>query len=197
MRACNSVAIRRTEASSLGAELIHRSVGIRTAALGGDFTFQKFTGSWDGYIPLYEDLLERRTILNLHTDVGWIWGDAPFFERFYGGGLGLVRGFRFRGISPRSGVDDDPIGGDFSVITSAEVSFPISGDSLRGVVFVDAGTVEEEWEVNDVRVSAGAGIRLILPILGQTPIAVDLALPVNKSKEDDTQLISFSLGFTP
>lgn len=166
-------------------------------AFGGEFYFQKFTSSWDSYISLYEDLLERRTILNLHVDGGYIWGDAPFFERYYGGGLGSVRGFRFRGISPRSGLDDDPVGGDFSLTGTAEVSFPLSGDSLRGVVFVDAGTVEEEFEVNTVRASIGAGIRLIIPFLGQTPIAIDLAFPLSKDDEDDTQIISFSLGFTP
>jgi outer membrane protein assembly factor BamA len=29
------------------------------------------------------------------------------------------------------------------------------------------------------------------------PIAIDFAYPISKDDEDDTQLISFSLGFTP
>ena len=164
-------------------------------AVGGDFTFQKFTLGWDGYRTLREDLLDRKTILALHADAGYIAGDAPFFERFYGGGIGSVRGFEFRGISPRSGPADDRVGGDFALTGSAEVGFPLSGDNLRGVVFFDAGTVEEDFEIGTIRTSAGAGIRLILPFLGQTPIAVDLAYPITKDDEDDTQILSFSFGF--
>jgi outer membrane protein insertion porin family len=45
---------------------------------------------------------------------GYIAGGAPFFERFYAGGINSVRGFAFRGITPRDGPDDDRIGGDFT-----------------------------------------------------------------------------------
>jgi len=166
-------------------------------ALGGEFHFQKITASFNSYYMLYEDLLERKTILGLHFDAGYIYNDAPFFERFYGGGIGSVRGFRFRGISPRSGLDDDPVGGDFSLTGTAELSFPLAGDTLRGVVFADAGTVEEEFEINRVRSSIGAGFRLVVPFLGPAPIAVDFAIPLSKDDEDDTQVVSFSFGITP
>lgn len=164
-------------------------------ALGGDYTFQKFTAGWDWYVSLREDLLDRKTILALHADAGYIAGGSPFFERFYGGGIGSVRGFSFRGISPRSGPDDDRVGGEFAITGSAELSFPLVGEQLRGVVFTDMGTIEESFEINDWRSSVGAGIRLVLPFLGQTPIAIDFALPLSKNSEDDTQIISFSLGF--
>jgi outer membrane protein insertion porin family len=120
-----------------------------------------------------------------------------FFERFYGGGLGSVRGFAYRGISPRAGTDEDPVGGDFALTGTAEVSFPVIGDTLRGVVFTDAGTVERELEIGTIRSSIGAGFRLILPILGnQMPLAVDFAYPMTKTREDDTQIISFSFGYS-
>ncbi len=163
--------------------------------LGGDYTFQKFTANWDAYYTLREDLLDRRTILALHVDTGYIAGDSPFFERFYGGGIGSIRGFAFRGVSPRSGPDDDRVGGEFVLTSSAELGFPLVGEQLRGVVFTDMGTVEESFEIGDWRASVGAGIRLTLPILGQTPIAIDVAVPLSKNSEDDTQIISFSLGF--
>ncbi|MGB7158872.1 MAG: BamA/TamA family outer membrane protein [Tepidisphaeraceae bacterium] len=165
-------------------------------AMGGEAQFQKLTASFNSYHMLYEDLLERRTILGLHFDAGYIYNDAPFFERFYGGGIGSVRGFRFRGISPRDGIAEDAIGGDFSLTGSAELSFPLAGDSLRGVVFTDAGTVEEGFEITKVRTSIGAGFRLVVPFLGQAPIAIDLAYPISKDDEDDTQIISFSFGIT-
>ena len=100
-------------------------------------------------------------------------------------------------VSPRSGPDDDRIGGDFSLTGSAEISFPIAGEELRGVVFTDLGTVEPDFEFGTIRSSVGAGIRLTLPFLGQTPIAIDFAVPVTKNRQDDTQFFSFSLGFTP
>ena len=43
--------------------------------------------------------------------------------------------------------------------------------------------------------SIGAGIRLTLPFLGQTPIALDFAFPLSKNSQDDTQIFSFSFGF--
>ena len=50
--------------------------------------------------------------------------------------------------------------------------------------------------ISTVRTSIGAGIRLTLPILGQTPIAIDFAVPITKNRDDDTQFVSFSLGFS-
>jgi len=64
------------------------------------------------------------------------------------------------------------------------------------VVFTDVGTVEPDFEIGTIRASVGAGIRLVLPILGQVPIAIDFAVPISKDSQDDTQLISFSLGFS-
>jgi outer membrane protein assembly factor BamA len=172
------------------------SAGVEVfGALGGDYSFQRFTISHDQYITLHEDLLDRKVILSLHGDAGVITGDSVFHERFYGGGIGSVRGFSFRGISPRSGPDDDRVGGDFMWTGSAEVSFPVAGEELRGVVFLDAGTVEPDFEFGTIRSSIGAGIRLSLPMLGRTPIAIDFAVPLTKGGDDDTQFISFSFGF--
>jgi outer membrane protein insertion porin family len=174
------------------------TIGIESyGLLGGDFQFEKLTGSFDYYTTLYEDLLDRKTILRFYGDVGWIFGgDDPFFERFYGGGIGSLRGFSFRGVSPRDGPSIDRVGGDFSATGTVEVSFPLATEILRGVVFTDFGTVEHDVQIGVVRSSVGAGIRLTLPFLGQVPIALDFALPVTKDHYDDTQFVSFSLGFT-
>jgi outer membrane protein insertion porin family len=162
--------------------------------LGGDFDFDKFTVSWDWFTTIYEDLLDRRTILALHADAGYISGGAPFFERLYGGGIGSVRGFRYRGISPRSGIGEDPVGGDFMVRGSVELNFPLAADVLRGVVFFDAGTVERDLEIRTVRTSVGFGIRLTLPIFGQLPLALDFGFPLTRDDQDDTRMFSFALG---
>jgi outer membrane protein assembly factor BamA len=164
-------------------------------ALGGEYDYHKFTIGWNYYQTIREDLLERKTILSYRADAGYITHGAPFFEKFYAGGLGSVRGFRFRGISPRSGPDEDPVGGDFSVTGGVELNFPIASEVLRGVVFADAGTVESDFHIGTIRTSVGAGIRLTLPIFGQLPLALDFAVPITKDRQDDTRFISFSLGF--
>ncbi|HEX8324843.1 MAG TPA: BamA/TamA family outer membrane protein, partial [Tepidisphaeraceae bacterium] len=169
------------------------SVGL----LGGEYTFQRLTLSHDRYYTLFSDLLDRRTILAFHGDAGYIAGDAPFFERFYAGGINSIRGFSFRGVTPRSGPNDDRIGGDFSATGSAEVSYPLYEEIVRGVAFVDVGTVESDFEVGTIRTAIGTGFRISLPLLGQVPIAIDFALPLTKNGEDDVQVLSFSLGFVP
>jgi len=134
-------------------------------------------------------------VFGLHANAGYITGDSVFFERFYGGGLGSVRGFKFRGISPRAGLDDDPVGGDFALTGTGELIFPLVGDTLRGVIFADVGTVEDELQIGTIRSGVGAGFRLVLPILGQQmPLAVDFAYPTSRGDDDDTQIISFSFG---
>jgi outer membrane protein insertion porin family len=166
-------------------------------ALGGEVNFTKVTAGWNYYQTVGEDLLDRKTILAYRVDAGWIPNDAPFFERFYGGGIGSVRGFRYRGISPRAGREEDPVGGDWAITGSLELSFPLVGDTFRGVVFTDVGDVEPDFKIGTIRSAVGAGIRLTLPILGQAPIALDFAYPVTKDDQDDTRIISFSFGFVP
>jgi outer membrane protein assembly factor BamA len=165
-------------------------------ALGGQYNFDKFEGSATGYWTLYDDLLDRKTVLRTSARVGYITPDAPFFERFYAGGVGSMRGFRYRGISPRSGPDDDPVGGNFSVMGTVEVGFPLAGESLRGVVFTDIGDVESKARFGTVRVSTGVGVRLTLPIFGQVPLGLDFGFPILKDRQDDTQIVSFTLGFS-
>lgn len=164
--------------------------------LGGDYDFYKFTLGYDSYYSLSEDLLDRKTILSLRGDAGYITGDSPFFERYYGGGLGSIRGFRFRGVSPRSGLDDDAVGGEFALTGTAEVSFPLAGETLRGVVFTDAGTIESGVEISTIRTSVGFGFRLTLPIFGQAPLALDFGFPLTRDDQDEEQIISFSFGIT-
>ena len=165
-------------------------------ALGGEYSFQKFTLGFEAYKTIAEDVLDRKTVLSFRGNAAYIDGDSPFFERLYGGGIGSIRGFRFRGVSPRSGRDEDPIGGNFLVTGTLELGFPLAGDSLRGVVFVDSGTVERDVSIGTYRVSAGVGVRVQLPFLGQIPLAIDYARAVVKDEQDDTQAISFSFGFT-
>ena len=167
----------------------------------GDYDFFRATGEYRIYRTVYVDAMDRKHILAGRASVGHIFSDAPVFERFYGGGIGSVRGFDYRGISPRStrSTNDDPIGGEFMVFAGLEYSFPIfgvEGQQLRGVVFLDSGTVEEDFEISTYRVSAGFGVRWVIPLFGPVPMSFDFGFPLNKDEEDDEEIFSFSVGWS-
>jgi len=160
---------------------------------GGDF-FAKATASYTRHWTILTDAQERKHVLSAEGDVGGIFGDAPTFERFYGGGIGSIRGFEFRGVSPRQGLKDDPVGGDFLLLLKGEYSFPLFGDNLRGVLFTDMGTVEEGLSLSSWRASIGAGVRLQIDFFGPVPLEFDLAFPVLKEADDEEQVFSFFIG---
>ena len=161
----------------------------------GDFNFGRAVADYHTYYTVYTDALERKHILAARAAGGAIFGDSPVFERFYGGGLGSVRGFEYRGISPRQGPGRDPVGGDFMMFVGGEYSFPVVGQQLRGVVFLDSGTVERDFGITTYRVSAGFGLRLHVPFFGPVPMSLDFGFPISKHGDDDTQWLSFSFGW--
>ena len=165
-------------------------------ALGGVTHFHQFDVGVDQYVTLGRDLLDRRTVLALHAGANYNTPDAPFFERFYGGGGfdGVnIRGFQYRGVGPRAGRARDPVGGNFGVSGTVELNFPIYGDGIRGVVFNDVGTVEPDIGIHTIRDSVGVGVRVVLPFLGPTPLAFDVAFPVKKAPQDIEQIFSFGI----
>jgi outer membrane protein insertion porin family len=169
---------------------------LRGEQVVGDFTFQEVSADYRIYQTLHVDALDRKHVLAMKFSAGQIINWAPPFERFYGGGVGSVRGFRFRGISPRQGLSRDAVGGDFTVFAGAEYGYPLIGEQLRGVVFFDTGAVDQDIEVGTYRMSTGFGLRWFIPAMGPVPIRLDFGFPIVKDSEDDTQLVSFSMGFT-
>ena len=161
----------------------------------GAFNFGRLDASYKIYRTVYVDSLDRRHVVAGRAAIGHIFGDAPVFERYYGGGLGSVRGFKYRGISPRSSGTDEPIGGEFLLMLGGEYIFPIFGEQLKGVVFVDTGTVESTIGISNFRASVGAGLRWIVPLLGPVPVSLDFAIPLVRDSNDETQLIAFFVGW--
>lgn len=166
----------------------------QVGALGGDFSFAKPSISSATYKTLSIDAFDRKSVLALRADAGWILADAPTFERYFGGGFGSIRGFSFRGISPRKGIYNDRVGGDFILLTGAEYSFPLYANNIRGVTFLDMGTVEEDFEITSWRASIGFGLRIMVDFFGPVPIVLDFGIPIAKDDEDDTQVFNFSFG---
>ncbi len=165
-------------------------------ALGGTVDYDRITWGLSGYQQVKEDLLGRRSVLELHMEGGDDPRKAPFFDRFYGGGIGSIRGFQYWGVSPRDGLADDAVGANFFMTGGAEYSFPLAEDFLRGVLFIDAGDYEPDWKYGVVRTSMGFGFRLVLPILGRQPLALDFGFPITHSRTDNEQVLSFSFGIS-
>jgi outer membrane protein insertion porin family len=135
-----------------------------------------------------------RHVLAYHGQVSWSGSDTPVFERYFAGGFRSMRGFQFRGISPQ--IDGINVGGDFMVLNSLEYQIPVrANDNVYFVTFVDSGTVEPSMEIKDYRVSAGFGVRFVVPMLGPVPIALDFGFPIVKGPGDKEQVFSFWLGF--
>ncbi len=171
-----------------------------------ELTYEQVFGSFDyprGVIDYrrYFLLHERpdgsgRHVLGTSLRTGFSGSDTPIFERFFAGGYSTLRGFRFRSAAPKVG--DIYVGGDLSLLGSFEYIFPVTADDmLKGVVFCDYGTIEEDIKIepDDFRVAVGAGLRITVPAMGPAPIALDLAVPLAREDGDRIQNFSFFVGF--
>jgi outer membrane protein insertion porin family len=135
-----------------------------------------------------------RHVLSIGSVLGMSGPDTPAYDNFFAGGYNTLRGFMFRGASPRQ--NGAIIGGPFEWLNTIEYLFPITADdTLRGVVFTDFGTVESSVTINQMRVAPGFGLRITLPAMGPAPIALDFAVPVVYAPDDSQQLFSFFVGF--
>ena len=135
-----------------------------------------------------------RHVLSIGSVLGMSGPNTPAYDNFFAGGYNTLRGFTFRGASPRQ--NGAIIGGPFEWLNTVEYMFPITAnDALRGVVFTDFGTVESNVSINNMRVAPGFGMRITLPAMGPAPIALDFAFPVVYAPDDSKQLFSFFVGF--
>ncbi|MDD5326615.1 MAG: outer membrane protein assembly factor BamA [Phycisphaerae bacterium] len=161
--------------------------------VAGDHTFGVLSGVYRRYRTLSMDLADRKTILATKLLAASVIGDAPPFEKFYGGGTGAygIRGFEYRGVSTRSGPGNDPVGSDWILLANAEVTVPLSSDTFAAMFFIDSGMIDS----GGYRASVGTGIQILIPQwFGPVPMRLEIAAPLMKDGDDDTQIFSFSVG---
>ena len=166
----------------------------------GDEDFGIVKGTGVGYATLYEDLIERKTVLALKVLAATTVSDAPPFEKFYGGGTGEygIRGFDYRGVSTRglqtnvlNPVRKDPIGSDWIFLAGTEVTIPLIGKNIEGLFFMDSGTID----TGRYRVSVGAGVQIMIPqVLGPVPMRFEFASPLRRADDDEIRVFSFNMG---
>lgn len=162
----------------------------------GDFQYPRIELDFRKYFLIMQrpDGSGRHT-LGLSIAAGWSGEDTPIFEHFFLGGATTLRGFTFRGASPMD--NSVTVGGEFQIYGSAEYYFPLTADDMvKGVVFCDYGTVEEEVRIDwdEFRVAPGFGLRLNIPAMGQAPLALDFAFPVNYADTDRKRMFTFNVG---
>ncbi len=189
---------------------------------GGDLQYYSLTHNQTWFFPLSKDFT-----LMLGGEVGYANGygktkELPFFENFYGGGLGSVRGYESGTLGPKVYDDDGDVisyGGNKKANVSAELLFPMPGvkdaRTVRLSAFADAGSV---WDgktytaadsdngmsiygskphkssfKEELRYSAGMAVTWLSPL---GPMKFSYAYPLNKKKGDEIQRFQFQLGTT-
>ena len=163
----------------------------------GTFSYPRFNLDMRKHFMLHERAdSSGRHVLSLRGRLAISGKDTPIYERYFAGGFSTLRGFDFRGASPRSG--GVTVGGELMLLGSVEYLFPITdGDVIYGVVFTDFGTVEEvaRLHTDAFRVAPGFGLRISVPAMGPAPIALDFAFPVASEDGDETRVFSIFMGF--
>lgn len=199
-----------------------QSASLETTLPGSDLYFYKLDYRAQRFFPVSQDLT-----LRMHTNLGLArrFGSTqkvPFYEHYYAGGIGSVRGFRDSTLGPKSTPssndpdrDELPFGGNIKVTGGAELIFPVpfvkDQRSLRTVLFIDAGNVYDtycsntslpsgdknpgcgKFDAGELRYSAGVGLSWITAL---GPLGFSLAAPLNSDSTDDTQVFQFTLGQT-
>ncbi len=134
-----------------------------------------------------------RTVLALRALVGAIAGgdvlDLPPDQRFYAGGSGTIRGYRFQSVG-RLFPSGRPRGGTAIDAASVEIRQRI-GESWGVAAFLDAGQISDQGIpfTGEVRVGAGIGVRYHT---GIGPIRADIAVPLVRQRKTDA--VQFYIG---
>lgn len=202
-----------------------QSLALEASVPGSDLQFYKLVYQGQMYVPI-----RGAWTVRLRTELGY--GDSygssdslPFYEHFFAGGFGSVRGFESNTLGPRStdpaididgdGIPDPifnddpaPFGGNLLTEASAELIFPIpfieDNRQFRPVLFVDAGNV---FNTNCPDVSTicsdfdfdeirySVGLSVTW-ITGLGPMTFGIAKPFNEGPYDETESFQFELGRT-
>jgi translocation and assembly module TamA len=140
-----------------------------------------------------------RSVLALRALAGLAAGAGEFSlppdQRFYAGGSGTIRGYRYQSVGPLF-PNGNPIGG--TAINAGSVEFRQRiGTNFGTAVFLDAGNVSKSLNPisGTLKTGAGAGLRYYTPI---GPIRLDIALPLQRRttgfNPDDAFEIYIGLG---
>ena len=198
-----------------------QSLALEASVPGSDITYYKVSLNAERFFPIYGDFR-----LKLETQLGYgeAYGDTermPFFENYYAGGIGSVRGFETNQLGPReSGAtrfsEPNPIGGNVLAVFSAAVLIPTpfvpNPGAVQASLYFDAGNVFDTNctpdpegiletvqlncfapDIKQLRYSAGIAVTWIS---GFGPMSFSFGRPVNGGEFEDREMFQFTLGQT-
>lgn len=186
---------------------------------GSDLSFYKLDYNAQIFAPLSKDYVFRFHSRLGYSDSFGTTSRLPFYEHYYGGGFGSVRGFQDNSLGPRSTPNSanpdqslQAFGGNVLVQGGTEFIFPMpfvkDQKSLRTVLFWDVGNVFEtncsagqvqrkdqscDISARNLASSVGVGLNWLTAI---GPLSFSLGMPIKKPADSDTQIFQFSLGQT-
>ncbi|MEM6707540.1 MAG: outer membrane protein assembly factor BamA [Pseudomonadota bacterium] len=202
-----------------------QAVAMEIALPGSDLEFFKLTYNAQMFLPI-----TRSLTLRLRTEIGYGdgYGDTealPFYEHFFAGGFGSIRGFEVSTLGPRTTnpTEDadgneippgffrprgDPFGGNFLFEGSAELIFPVpfmkDSRQVRPAFFVDVGNVFNTdcpdvstncFDFGTDELRYAAGLGVTW-LTGLGPMTFAIAKPFNVKDFDDEETFQFELGRT-
>ena len=180
-------------------------ISAEVALPGSDLEYYKLSYDFSKFWPI-----NRALVVETRTSIGY--GDSygntgnaglPFFENFYAGGPGSLRGFEQNTLGPVSSLDfgsnsnfRQSLGGAFKAIGSVETYFPSLFDSrgIRISAFLDFGNVwrnTREFGSGDIRASTGIALQWQSPM---GPISISWASPFRSEDTDRTENLQFTFG---
>ena len=164
-------------------------------AFGSSVTFTRATAAASAYYAIDED---GRFVLAGRVGLGGFLGEPdrlqliPSNYRFYAGGAGSIRGYRYQSVSP-FGPFGFTVGGRSMFDSSVEARIKIT-ETIGIVPFFDAGGAyasQFPQFFGDTRMAAGLGLTYTT---GIGPIRLDVATPINPRKGDKDVVLYVSIG---
>jgi outer membrane protein insertion porin family len=156
----------------------------------GDVSYTRYGATSAWFFPLPLD-----TVIGVRGRIGYIQPnegkEVPIYERYSLGGINSLRGLRTVGpVDPATGY---VIGGLTMLNFNVDYIFPlIKEQGMKGVLFFDTGNSwESGYHVNDLRRTAGLGIRWYSPI---GPLRIEWGYVLDKREDESSGRWEFTIG---
>jgi len=176
------------------------TLSLEYAGLGGTNKYVREVMDNTFYYPLWwKFVISTKLVVGSIQQAG---AEIPPDEKFYLGGIGSLRGYESRSVSPYKNVtlSDGSVsrlnlGGEKELFGNVEIKFPLLPEAgLKGVVFFDYGNAwSDGLTPPDIQMSYGWGIRWASPM---GPLRLEYGIPINpRSGVDDTSgRFEFAIG---
>jgi outer membrane protein insertion porin family len=182
----------------LATDGLYQTINAEVTLPLADLQYYKVNAEHQWFMPLSDQVsLMFKGILAFANGYG-SGGELPFYERYYAGGLGTVRGFVRNQLGPRYTSLDRPRGGELKMTTTVELILPIpfveDSRNVRLSAFWDAGNVfatHSDFDVDELRMATGLSLSWWTPI---GPLSWVLARPLNAELTDETERFDFTIG---